>query len=521
MTGGAAAGNSGSSAPLAAPLQLGRYTLHGELAAGGMATVHLGRLMGPAGFARTVAIKRLHAQFAHDPTFVAMFLDEARLAARLRHQNVVPILDVVAQDGELFLVMEYVHGESLSRLVRLQGSAGVEPSIAVGIMVGALHGLHAAHEARGEDGELLGLVHRDVSPQNILLGVDGVARLLDFGIAKAAGRMQTTEEGVLKGKAAYMAPELLLGEPADRRGDVWAASVVLWELLAGRALFVADSPGATVQRVLGLEIPGPGASAQLDAVVLRGLSRDPEARFPTARAMAIALEEVCAPATGRALGEWVELRAGDALVERQGVLRAIESGSDSLGADASARAELAELVTPGPRARTGARGASPTPPTPPSEEATGVVHARGVEPAVLSPPAREEPRVPKRRLGWAALAVLVLAGVALALVAQRASRTPVASHPSARGLGEAGSWRPRATLPPAPAPSDEPRAPTASPSAEVRAIPVGSTPMASSAATTRPLRPPAPRVPSKAPPADCEPPFRIVDGIKVPKRECL
>ena len=511
------AGNSGSSAPVAAPLQLGRYALHGELAAGGMATVHLGRLMGPAGFARTVAIKRLHAQFAHDPTFVAMFLDEARLAARLRHQNVVPILDVVAQDGELFLVMEYVHGESLSRLVRLQGSAGVEPSIAVGIMVGALHGLHAAHEARGEDGELLGLVHRDVSPQNIFLGVDGVARLLDFGIAKAAGRMQTTEEGVLKGKAAYMAPELLLGEPGDRRGDVWAASVVLWELLAGRALFVADSPGATVQRVLGLEVPAPGASAPLDAVVLRGLSRDPKARFPTARAMAIALEEVCAPATGRALGEWVELRAGDALVERERVLRAIESGSDSLGADASARAELAELVTPGPRARTGARGASPTPPTPPSEEATGVVHARGVEPAVLPPPAREEPRAPKRRLGWAALAALVLAGAALALVAQRASRAPAESHPSARGLAEA----PGSTSPPAPAPSDEPRAPSASPSVEVRAFPVASTPMASSAATTRPTRPPAPRGPSKAPPADCEPPFRIVDGIKVPKRECL
>lgn len=213
--------------------------------------------MGPAGFARTVAIKRLHAQFAHDPTFVAMFLDEARLAARLRHQNVVPILDVVAQDGELFLVMEYVHGESLSRLVRLQGFAGVEPSIAVGIMVGALHGLHAAHEARGEDGELLGLVHRDVSPQNILLGVDGVARLLDFGIAKAAGRMQTTEEGVLKGKAAYMAPELLLGEPADRRGDVWAASVVLCRCSRAELFSSPTRPAPRFSAYSGWRFRGP------------------------------------------------------------------------------------------------------------------------------------------------------------------------------------------------------------------------------------------------------------------------
>src|SRR5580704_12395157 len=149
---------------------IGRYLLFGEIAAGGMATVHLGRLSGPAGFARTVAIKRLHAQYAKDPDFVSMFLDEARLAARIRHPNVVPTLDVVSTDGEIFLVMEYVQGASLSKLLRLALALGAPPDawLVATIMSGVLHGLHAAHEAVSEQGEPLEIVHRDVSPQNIL-----------------------------------------------------------------------------------------------------------------------------------------------------------------------------------------------------------------------------------------------------------------------------------------------------------------------------------------------------------------
>ncbi|HZU82484.1 MAG TPA: protein kinase, partial [Polyangiaceae bacterium] len=155
--------------------RIGRYTLCAEIASGGMATVHLGRLLGPAGFARTVAIKRLHPPFAKDPEFVASFLDEARLAARIRHPNVVPTLDVVAIGGELFVVMEFVLGESLAELSRHSQSRGdvVPAAIAAAIVSGALHGLHAAHEARDEVGELLGIVHRDVSPHNILVGADG------------------------------------------------------------------------------------------------------------------------------------------------------------------------------------------------------------------------------------------------------------------------------------------------------------------------------------------------------------
>src|SRR5687767_6563935 len=190
-----------------------------------MARVHLGRLMGPAGFARTVAIKRLHEGLARSPEAAATLLDEARLAARVQHPNVVAILDVLAVDGELTLVMEYVHGESLAVLLRAARARGevVPPPVAVQIVREVLAGLHAAHEARSEAGEPLGLVHRDVSPQNILVGLDGAARVFDFGIAKAAGRYQETATGQLKGKVSYMAPEQLLGQAVDRRADVFAA----------------------------------------------------------------------------------------------------------------------------------------------------------------------------------------------------------------------------------------------------------------------------------------------------------
>ncbi len=305
------------------PRMVGRYALYKEIASGGMATVHLGRIVGAGGFSRPVAIKRLHAQFARDPSFVAMFLDEARLASRIFHPNVVAPLDVVSTDGELFLVMEYVRGASLSRLLR---SAIVEeklvpPRIVCSILSGVLHGLHAAHEARGDRGEPLEIVHRDVSPQNVLVGVDGVSRVLDFGVAKAAGRMQTTRDGQLKGKLAYMAPEQVKGESVDRRTDIYAASVVLWEALTSKRLFKAENEANALARVLAGKVPPPstevpGLPSGIDAVVARGIHLEPSERYATAREMAAELESVLGVATPTEVAEWVEKCAQADLTEQ-------------------------------------------------------------------------------------------------------------------------------------------------------------------------------------------------------------
>lgn len=315
---------------------LGRYALYGEIAAGGMATVHLARLLGPVGFARTVAIKRLHPHLAKDPDFVAMFLEEARLAARVRHPNVVATLDVVSDDGELFLVMEYVAGESLSRLVRKARERGerVPPRYAVGIISGALEGLHSAHDAKSEKGHPLGLVHRDVSPQNVHVGVDGVPRLLDFGIAKATNRVQETRTDQIKGKVAYMSPEQLAKGAIDRRADVYSASVVLWETLTGARLFKADDVPSLVYAIINEEVKPPSAIAPdlprgLDEVVMKGLQREAENRWSSAREMAAALESVLQPAPAREIGEWVHSIAGDALDWRQELVHRIESETSS------------------------------------------------------------------------------------------------------------------------------------------------------------------------------------------------
>jgi len=305
--------------------------LYGEIASGGMATVHFGRLVGPAGFSRPVAIKRLHAQFARDPDFVKMFLDEARLAARIAHPNVIPTLDVVSVEDEVFLVMEYVRGVTLAQLARTVRHRGdrIQPLIALGVVHGMLQGLHAAHEARNDMGERLDLVHRDVSPQNALVGTDGVTRLLDFGVAKAAGRLQTTRDGQLKGKLAYMAPEQVRGEAVTPRTDIYAASVVLWEALTGKRLFYAANEANVLAKVLNAEVPLPSSivpelPASLDRLVLRGLERDPSRRYPSARAMAAEIDACLGVASSTEIGEWVERTAGEQLRETAARIAVIE-----------------------------------------------------------------------------------------------------------------------------------------------------------------------------------------------------
>ncbi len=329
------------------PRTIGRYSIHEPIASGGMASIHLGRLVGEEGFARTVAIKRMHPHYTTDDEFVASFVDEARMCARIRHTNVVPILDVVRDDGELFLVMEYLDGVSLLELLsgvhRESAASGqkkrMPPGVVAGVLVGALHGLHAAHQACADDGSPLHIVHRDISPANILVGADGVPRLIDFGIAKALGRISSTEDGQLKGKLPYMSPEQVSGGAVDRRADIFSSAIVLWEVLTHRRLFQRGQGGqgghggdsaAVLKRILELPIDPPshfvpGLPPAVDDVVMRGLERDADRRFQTAAEMADALEEALAPATARTIGLYVERVAEAPLGKRRDAVRALES----------------------------------------------------------------------------------------------------------------------------------------------------------------------------------------------------
>jgi serine/threonine protein kinase len=301
-----------------------------------MATVHLGRLLGPVGFGRTVAVKRLHTHYVKDEEFVTMFMDEARIVARIRHPNVVPMVDVVQGDQGLFLVMEYVHGESLSRLMRSARKAEepIPPRIVAAIMSGVLLGLHAAHETKGPDGAMLNVVHRDVSPQNVIVGADGSARVLDFGIAKAAGRAQVTREGQIKGKLAYMAPEQIRGQ-VDRRTDVFAAAVVLWEMLAGRRLHGTAKDVDIITRIMqgSLTPPSehtPSISPALDAIVMKALASDPKKRVGSARELAIELEKTVGLASPSEVTAWVEHLAHDVLQARSNLVTAMELAAGDL-----------------------------------------------------------------------------------------------------------------------------------------------------------------------------------------------
>lgn len=293
--------------------------------------MHLGALIDPKEDNRTVAVKRLHPQFCKDPEFVAMFIDEARLAARIRHQNVVETIDILTMGQELLLVMEYIRGECFSKLLRAARRKNMEPSLGVVARVtsGMLHGLHAAHEARDDSGRLLEVVHRDVSPQNVMVGVDGVAKVLDFGVAKASARIQITRDGQMKGKLSYMSPEQLQGLPVDRRADVFAAGVVLWEALTRRRLFVGEDASDVLRKILKEEVPPPSQycgdlPAELDAVVLRALSKDPDQRYQTAEEAALGIERAVQLASHAEVGRWIHSVAGDILYKRDRLLGDIE-----------------------------------------------------------------------------------------------------------------------------------------------------------------------------------------------------
>jgi serine/threonine protein kinase len=295
-----------------------RYTLLHRLATGGMGELLLAKASGAGGVQKLVAIKRIRPEYASDPTFVSMFLNEARLAATLDHPNVVRTYDLVDDAGAFFMVMEYLHGEPLGRLLNALGTTRERVPLGhvVTIALGIAAGLHCAHERRGVDGRPLDIVHRDLSPGNVFITYEGGVKLLDFGIAKATSRTSITLGPTRKGKVSYMSPEQCVGAEVDRRSDVFALGVVLWELCTGRRLFRGDNEFAIMNQITTVDAPSPIEHAPdlppaLAEIILAALRRDRDARLQTAMELHEAIEAFAkstglmpsTTALGRYLGE--------------------------------------------------------------------------------------------------------------------------------------------------------------------------------------------------------------------------
>ena len=307
-----------------------RYELVYPVARGGMANVWLARLRGKHGFERMVALKTILPSFAQDPRFRNMFLDEARIASRIEHANVAQIFDLGEQDENLYLVMEWVDGDSLANLARAgQGSPrGLPLPILLRILADACAGLHAAHELRDERGRALDVVHRDVSPQNILISSTGVVKVIDFGVAKARGRIaEETRTGTVKGKLHYMAPERAIGAFVDRRADVWSIGAVLYRLIAGRPAYEGADDRSVIARLITRVRPHPlplWVPRSVSTIVARALAPEPNRRYATAadlqHALEAALHKFGAPTTSHDVAAFVNGRLGDALTRRRSAI---------------------------------------------------------------------------------------------------------------------------------------------------------------------------------------------------------
>ena len=447
---------------------LGRYRLVCELGKGGMGTVHLARCDGPGGFRKWLAIKTCHATRDHESDVLPMFLDEARVAAQVSHPNVVSVFDAGSEDGVHYMAMEYLHGEPLREFVRHVEACGIPVPIHVAcrVIADAAEGLHAAHEARNDQGEPLNIVHRDVSPHNLFVTYDGTTKLVDFGVAKFRAKASQTRVGTIKGKVSYMAPEQVRGLAVDRRADVFALGIILWELTTARRLFHGDDTLDTIARVLDSEIPRPttlvrGYPADLEAVVMGALAKDPDERFGTAHDLARALTGVLFRrglfVTGDDVFHYMQAVFHDRILERDAVLRT--SAALSLRREPSspahlpppARSQLPRPTPPprGPLARASEAETVPLPLVHPSKRApsdpTMSIHTQEIEgsidvildeedladaapalvvavqPAPVRPRDSREPREPRdvsvlAPKKGAATSVLVLALTVLALM---------------------------------------------------------------------------------------------------------
>jgi len=490
---------------------VGRYRILLPLGQGGTADVYLAVAEGPSGFTKLVVVKVLRKSLASDNEFRVMFLSEARLAARLHHQNIVQTNEVIEVDGAPVLVMEYLDGQPLSQVIVRGKQGGFPLAMQLRVLADALAGLHAAHELADFDGTPLGVVHRDVSPHNLFVTVEGVAKVLDFGIAKLERSLVETEVGMVKGKLRYMAPEQVGGDRLDRRADVYAAGVILWETLTGERMWKASGEADIRTRVLAGDLPMPetvraDVPAPLARICRRALSRAPGDRHATARQLADELEAAMAElglaASHREIGAAVTRLFEDVRAETK---RTIEA---KLG-----RASMATAV--------------------------GVVTDTGETRLSGQTPVR-----PRRRLavGLAAGAGL-LAGVGFAIWKSRVVTQPAAA------VAPAASATATPSAPPVPTMANQTNLTATSPDATVRADETTPTPAPPTA--PRPSRPaggvakastkrmpaaaegpaktapaatdsPSPAPAKAAPAADCAHPFFVDrDGIKRFRPECM
>jgi serine/threonine protein kinase len=478
---------------LAPGYKLDRYELICPIAEGGMASVWIGRQTGKHGFQKLVAIKTILPKFAADPRFQQMFVDEARIASRIEHANVTQILDVGEQHDVTYLVMEYIDGDALSKLNRAAKKKGgaIPPGVVLRVMADVCGGLHAAHELLGADGQTMGVVHRDVSPQNVLVSTKGVAKLIDFGIAKARDRLAgDTNAETLKGKVQYMAPEQALGRPVDRRADVWAVGAVLYHLLSGKPPFEAENEIQTLFVLSSGRPPPPMRSAHpaVAAVVRRALSHVREQRFATAAEMQQALEEAIVQAglvtTTAAVAAYLAEQVGDRANKRKEAIALGLKAAEEREKFAEQMRNNTDLKQTG-ISDTGMRTATHTPAGTPASEATNPSSATGQ--TLGSAAVAVTPRDGGRGLRFAIVGGVV--GASVAVLALVLLLGPGRSKPSAAAQGP-GTPVASAVTPPAPT---APAAPVTTtpvvpepPASDTASAPAASASASTTASTARP-----------------------------------
>ena len=431
--------------------KLGKFELIRQIAVGGMAELYLARTMGIEGFEKLVVVKRILPQYIDNPSFVNMFLNEARLSATLHHPNITQVYDIGVEEGDYFFSMEYVHGEDLGRLTVTAQENGVPVSLdcALTLVAGLCAGLHYAHEKAGPDGKPLNVVHRDVSPSNVLVSYDGAVKLVDFGIARAGSQPSATQGG-LKGKIAYMSPEQCRGKAVlDRRSDVFSIGSILYELTTGQLPFTDETEYGVLNQIVNSDVPPPSTlvpnySPALEAIVLKALARDPDQRYRSAlelqgqiedfahenriRVSPLVLARLMSTLFPARLEEWDHARAQGAFFVEQHVLRTlIESGKT--GDNAALSAEVAKQKTPLPQ---------------PEDETTDIVPLRLIDTSVGPAPVPKRPSSAPAENPFTLTQTLSGPGVIAATTPSR-QPTPIPVRPSPMPLPA-----PRPTPMPAP-----------------------------------------------------------------------